>query len=160
MIKAVATQIHEAALAAGWSATTARWLPFHASNLATAQQIIASAKNLPETIRAMLMQNARSQSSEQVLAAFRDAAEIAAYSRLEFSAGLPDTFRDMRAFIKDGERLMTVTEAREKIIRELAAMDVHIDTSRPVDSAPLNVGSFKALADAVWARAKANGGNK
>jgi hypothetical protein len=142
-MKAIATQIHEAALAANWSAPTARWLPFHASDLASAQQIIASAKSLPETVRAMLMRNARKQTDAQVLKAFRDAGDMRKFVDMGGPA-LPETFRTMEAFVRrdfeGSESFINLKEAREKIISALAEMDQHIDTAQRADATPANVG--------------------
>jgi len=135
MADTLAARISNTFSAAGWSDDTTRWAALRAGDVATAEGMIAMARNVPERVRNTIMRDKALTTAGQVIQAL----EISGYVQLAVKncAALPEHLRSPRAYITregTGERPMSVKEAREAFVSAMAAADQHIDTSRPADS--------------------------
>jgi hypothetical protein len=157
MARENATAIKDTALQAGWSERGARWMAVRVQEPTAAAQVVAAAVKVPDAVRAMILKDKRHTSDAALIAAFKEAAEIA--EMLNHCAHTaPLALRNIGNYVhrsSEGEHLMTAAEARKKLATALAEMDVHIDTTRPLAASERGaIGSIAQVAEAHWAAKK------
>jgi len=148
MPQTIVGQIHEVALQAGLGTQTAGRFALRISNLARAKAI--AARGLPAEVVMAILRDPRAKSEAALVQAFNDAAQFRDIVRAcgddkRTDLGLRNSlyFEDH----PDGERVMPLQAARERLINALTDMDQHIDTARPSGARALD----EVTAAAVYA---------
>jgi hypothetical protein len=160
MGKPIATEIHDKLVFAGFKARAVQWGVVRLQSVAAADQIVDMARALPEPIVLAVLRDNRHTSDAAVIAAFREAQELQKLCAMPQMRVLPESVRNMGLFIEQGpngeERVTPLSDARKRLVDELAKMDVHIDTApRAMGTASqaARAGSFEGMASHVYAKA-------
>jgi hypothetical protein len=163
MARPIATEIHDRLTFAGFKSRAVQWGVIRMQSVATADAVIGLAKGLPEPIIYAILRDRRHSSDAAIIAAFRDAQELKKLCAMPQMRVLPESVRNMDVFFERGPgpngepNLMSLSEARKKLMDELAKMDVHIDTARRVPSARIEAaanGNTDAVSAGVYASRK------